>query len=563
MGAVERVVRWLERSVADAGWVRAVAVVALVTALGLAIGLQSRFWGFVQDDAYISLRYARNLLEGHGVVFNPGEPVEGYTNFLWMLVGAAALRARLDAVTALCVTGALAGLALLPLSGILLRTLRGGESRPGWDVLPPLLLASSTTLALWAVSGLEGTFFALLGWLGLVCALTRRPMAAAALFAAAMLTRPEGVLFPAATVLWLLLEARGVARERRGDLLRPWLGPALLLAATMAVYHGWRLWYFGWPFPNTYYVKGGGGWTNVVYGWSNFERLWAFNGNGVLISLTPLALIPARGRRAVAALLVFLAVYLLYEIKIGGDILPMYRLHLTVLPLQAVLAVRGLEALAHGARRVVRDEFLPWTTLLTPALVLLALMPTWWSALVESLSHDEYRGVRASLEGAHGAIGRYLEKRARPGDIAVGQDMGAMPWYAPSVVFLDAIGLVDATVAHEQYDEAYTPYIRHLLWSDDEARERIRAMERRLRTYMFGRNPRWFVVNVDVPSDRADGAAEALRQRHDAFFRPYVEANVFFADLGAADEWADYRLVKGWAYSTVHMMLVYERGDES
>ena len=37
------------------------------------------------NDAFISFRYARNLLEGHGLVFNPGEYVEGYSNFLWIL----------------------------------------------------------------------------------------------------------------------------------------------------------------------------------------------------------------------------------------------------------------------------------------------------------------------------------------------------------------------------------------------------------------------------------------------------------------------------------------------
>ena len=38
------------------------------------------------DDAMISMRYARNLAEGHGLVWNPGEaPVEGYTNLLWTL----------------------------------------------------------------------------------------------------------------------------------------------------------------------------------------------------------------------------------------------------------------------------------------------------------------------------------------------------------------------------------------------------------------------------------------------------------------------------------------------
>src|SRR5206468_2965600 len=36
------------------------------------------------DDALISMRFARNLAAGHGLVWNAGQaPVEGYTNFLW------------------------------------------------------------------------------------------------------------------------------------------------------------------------------------------------------------------------------------------------------------------------------------------------------------------------------------------------------------------------------------------------------------------------------------------------------------------------------------------------
>ena len=46
--------------------------------------LSSVAW-FLCDDAFISFRYVRNLLSGHGLVFNPGEYVEGYTNFLWIL----------------------------------------------------------------------------------------------------------------------------------------------------------------------------------------------------------------------------------------------------------------------------------------------------------------------------------------------------------------------------------------------------------------------------------------------------------------------------------------------
>src|SRR5215207_5947157 len=38
------------------------------------------------DDAMISMRYARNLAEGHGLVWNSGEYVEGYTNPLMTLL---------------------------------------------------------------------------------------------------------------------------------------------------------------------------------------------------------------------------------------------------------------------------------------------------------------------------------------------------------------------------------------------------------------------------------------------------------------------------------------------
>src|SRR5687768_6103211 len=43
------------------------------------------YYGNVVDDALTSMQYAKNLALGHGVVFNVGERVEGYTNFLWVL----------------------------------------------------------------------------------------------------------------------------------------------------------------------------------------------------------------------------------------------------------------------------------------------------------------------------------------------------------------------------------------------------------------------------------------------------------------------------------------------
>ncbi|MFC1573450.1 hypothetical protein ACFL6M_07630 [Candidatus Eisenbacteria bacterium] len=50
------------------------------------------------DDAFISFRYAKNLVDGLGLVYNAGEPVEGYTNFLWTVIVAAAMKIGLEPV---------------------------------------------------------------------------------------------------------------------------------------------------------------------------------------------------------------------------------------------------------------------------------------------------------------------------------------------------------------------------------------------------------------------------------------------------------------------------------
>ena len=44
------------------------------------------------DDAYITFRYARNLAEGLGLVYNPGEWVLGTTTPLWAILLACGYR---------------------------------------------------------------------------------------------------------------------------------------------------------------------------------------------------------------------------------------------------------------------------------------------------------------------------------------------------------------------------------------------------------------------------------------------------------------------------------------
>ena len=83
------------------------------------------YWDWVEDDAFISLRYAQNFVDGSGLVFNLGEPVEGYSNLAWVLYAAMAIKMNLDPLLILKMTAILAGLLTLVLAwrtvGILLQ----------------------------------------------------------------------------------------------------------------------------------------------------------------------------------------------------------------------------------------------------------------------------------------------------------------------------------------------------------------------------------------------------------------------------------------------------------
>src|SRR3954471_19464566 len=68
-----------ERPAARARWL-------LLGAAAVVLVVHSLAYNFVTDDAYISFVFSRNLAEHGELTFNLGQPVEGYTNFLWTLV---------------------------------------------------------------------------------------------------------------------------------------------------------------------------------------------------------------------------------------------------------------------------------------------------------------------------------------------------------------------------------------------------------------------------------------------------------------------------------------------
>ncbi len=335
-------------------YARALAVTAVV--LGVSAALRY-FW--TCDDAYIVFQYARNLVRGAGLVFNPGERVEGFTDFLWVLWTAPAFVLKVDPElwtnvwSVLCYAGTILLLAFE--HDRVRRTL----AAPPWAVVPvaALAAASHAELATYATSGLETSLFTFLLVAGYVVLVGRRltepggGRAAALgglLFGLASLTRPDGVLPAAVAGAFVLLRTRSVRRAAA------YAGAAAALMVPLAVF---RAVYYGSLVPNTYWAKS----ANLPW-WGQGLRylglyLEKYGAQTLALVLVPIAVagmqrgLGARREAVVSEWTprvlfagALAGTYVLYVTRVGGDF--MYaRLLLPAVPFALLLVDLGWTAL--------------------------------------------------------------------------------------------------------------------------------------------------------------------------------------------------------------------------
>ena len=336
------------------------APLACLPWLALLASLAEVSW-FLCDDAFISFRYARNLLEGHGLVFNPGERVEGYSNFLWVLELAAlwglfGLRPEHVApwLSVACTAGTLAALWWWAARSPALAQ----RGLVGWMALG--LVCSSATFAVWTSGGgLETRQFTFCIVLAVVSLSLYRDnrwglLASSLSLALAALTRPEGPLIAACCFGWFAVERMVKDRRLRLD----WREVLYLVgpfATLVAAHFLFRYTYYGEWLPNTYYAKHVRPWYE-----SGFRYLWAAALETGLYLLLPLAAVAAHERwrahrdGAFALPLLLMGVHMAYVMRIGGDHFE-YRPLDFYWPLLALPAAAGIvhlgSRLAAGRRR--------------------------------------------------------------------------------------------------------------------------------------------------------------------------------------------------------------------
>lgn len=410
-------------------------------------------WPFTTDDAYITLRYARHLAEGEGLLWNLGhEPVEGYSNFLFVLIGAFALEATGEPILTfklLCV-GALGA------TCVLTYLLARRWVDRGAAIIPSLLLTGYSGTILWTVSGLETAFFQALALCSVYCfvvgcesagigvrtqdaspssrlnslafaqsAAPWRAFCAAGLFAClASLTRPEGPLLPIvfALALTMVLVRRWITSSDDDSTPSPRQVFKALLALLLtfgipyAAYFAWRWTYFGEFLPNTVYCK-------ADYAGDPWVLLKGFWGHASLLVIASLLLPFKRFDIRYVVLLAIPAAYAI--ILFGADPIVAYgnRHFLTSYALITITAVAGsLTRLQQLLNR------LPISSMVLSLLVMLGLTG-WQASLAEDRAYlRSWAHHYAQRMEIRDALGSWLNEWVEPDEwIAIG-DAGMVPY---------------------------------------------------------------------------------------------------------------------------------------
>lgn len=311
------------------------------------------------DDAMISMRFARNLADGFGLTWNPGQPpVEGYTNFAWTLWMAALHKLPVpEAWVSLLVmlTGVVILLALLGVVRAIALRLSDGAFLPA--AIATALVAFYYPLVFWTLRGMEVGALLLLVYGAVLLAFRLHDRfrggelaALGGMLALALLTRLDAVIphvLISTFLLWVVpRQAKGAALAVLGASFVVPLGAHT--AFRLAYYHEWL--------PNTYYLK--------VTGVSLLDRLtrgvkvfmqsygyhlWPY------LAAVPGVLLARRSadRRVLllGALVLFQAAYSIY---VGGDAWEWLgsanRFLVAAMPAVAVLAGLGIEAIVKDAR---------------------------------------------------------------------------------------------------------------------------------------------------------------------------------------------------------------------
>ena len=449
------------------------------------------------------LRYSEHLAKGQGIVWNVGEaPVDGATDFLYMVMVAGLARLGLG------VEFAARLLSLLAHSGTILLVFHIHLRRQNASILAASLSALVVAVGPglnYCQAGFGTPVFAFAGlltfsnFLRLIEDEPRKSLATGFAVAGILtaLIRPEGVVLVCGMLLSLLWYLRGTLR------MQVLMRFGLIFCLPGLLYFGWHWYYFGYPLPNPFYVKGGG---RLYLSSLKTSFIAVVEMGGFLLPLFAWAAWKKDPRRKTMLLGGPLVLFALVWVLMSGEMNYVFRFQYILMPLMWVAWQPIVEWMRPGFRLQGK-----WLLLALPLAAIMIAFLGFQFAFQPRLHSDG----RADL-------GKSLAKWNGSGYILATTEAGNLPLYSnwPTI---DTWGLNDSHIAHTghietAYLEAHRPALVmiHDYWSPGTAKQRLAgrwaAMTDTITAFLqandfalvacWGRNPtstHFYYLQRDIP----------------------------------------------------------------
>ena len=407
------------------------------------------------DDAMVSMRYAWNLAHGNGLVWNPGERVEGFTNPLWVVFMAFWHLLPLSAPQ-ISLAMQVAGGVFLALNIVFIYLIVRHLSDDLLALAAALVMvAFYGPLDVWGLLGMEVSVLTLIlslaAWIVLTRDLSRWSKGLYLILGLSTLIRVD-MAVPAVLLIGFL-----AFTDRKN-----WKSHLAWGVGILVVFIGGqtllRYWYYGELLPNTYTLKmvGLSPVIRIARGfWVLFELAWQMNW---IVFLLPLAVFIFRRDKNVFLLALLFAGQVAYSTYVGGDAWEhrggANRFISTALPLWFALFGVTLSSLRKAVETALR--LAGWKIAASHAVALVLVGFSLWNAnflLADYRSIDKWLLNRKPnyIESHEKYVltAQILEKITLPGAKIAVTAAGTEPYYLPDRYFIDLLGKADKVIARE------------------------------------------------------------------------------------------------------------------
>ena len=391
------------------------------------------------DDAFIAFRYAQNLFNGIGLVFNKGQYVQGYTSFIWIILLICLRYCQISFQISAIIINAISYVLFSFIIFNFLEKLFPKKTKVFYLLSSGVILSAPNMLSWTVGGGLEGPLFTTLLTLSFYLLLFKeRKYISAIFFAILTLTRPEGCLFFLLGLSFLFYYKN---YSRKGLLIF-----FITYSIPIIFYISWTYFYYMDVLPNTFYAKASISARGVIEGMHYLYRY--LMSSPFIFFLLVLSFLELKKRvKKIKFFWIIITVYTFYIIIVGGDFMFAFRFYLPIIPFLYFLIIDELEYLYKFIFN--SEKFLTW---------IFAFLIIYNLFSIDYFSDYKYQIKNYKMIHGGKVLANYFNENFPLNYTIASSGIGALGFYS-NMKILDVLGLTNKVVAKEGnvgIDEIYS-----------------------------------------------------------------------------------------------------------